>query len=191
MSYDPYSFDAFQAKKKHLKKKLKIIILVVVAGLILIFIAWIVLFSKRPLSYDELFFSSRIEETSDGVCVVIFSVKEDTPYYTSKGGISGESYRLDFESSIDYRDWSFTLSASLWDKFFHTFEERHDMLQSFTVEGVQCEKMDGKWQFTRIVVGVPDENGKTLVFRQLVGRLFYKNPDGSTVLLWDFMGDEP
>lgn len=187
MMYDPYSFEAFQERERRHKVKIRRIMLIFLIAFVMVLILYIFLFSKKPLSYDELGMNARIEETSDGNSIVIFSTKEDTPMYLYKGEIGSVSY-LDYDTKIDYRDWTFTLYASLWDKIFHAYKDEHDILQSFTTDGVQCEKMEGKWNYTKIIVGVNSENGDSLIFRQLVRKIIYENPDGTTILLWDCSG---
>ena len=190
MTTDPYSFEAFQEREKQRRKKLVKGLLITAAVLTVLFAVYVILFSERPMPYNELGLSYRIENTPDGVSVVVFTVRDCPVYKTSKGGITADGW-TDYSREIDYRDWTITLYASLWNKLFHTQKGEADLFQCFTTEGVQCVKMEGKWDFTRIIVGVPGENGKNLIFPQLVGRVLYKNPDGSTVLLRDFTEDAP
>ena len=190
MTYDPFSFEAFQEREKQRRKKLVKALLIAAAVLVLLMTVYAVLFVQTPLSYDELGLSSRIEQTPDGVSIVVFTISGPTDRIFAKGGMTSDGF-VDYEHEIDYRDWTFTFCASRWDKLFHPVEGTADVFQCFTTDGEQCERMEGKWHIGKGVVGVSGPNGEHLIFRLLVGRVFYKNSDGSTILLRDFTEDAP
>ena len=190
MTRDPYSFEAFQEREKQRRKKLVKGLLIAAAVLVLLIIIYAVLFVRTSLSCDELGLSSRIEQTPDGLSIVVFTISGPTTRIFAKGGMTSDGF-VDYENEIDYRDWTFTFYASRWDKLFHPVEGTADVFQCFTTEGEQCEKMEGTWRIGKGVVGVSGPNGEHLIFRQRVGRVFYKNADGSTILLRDFTEDTP
>ena len=102
MTTDPYSFEAFQEREKQRRKKLVKALLIAAAVLVLLMTVYAVLFAQTPLSYDELGLSSRIEQTPDGVSIVVFTISGPTDRIFAKGGMTSDGF-VDYEHEIDYR----------------------------------------------------------------------------------------
>lgn len=184
MSEDVYSFEAYQKRHEIKKKRIKKLLFILALLTIIFTIIYFVFFAKYPLSYDEVGIDMWINENS----IIVFSTQNASTEFTYHSTLKKDPYIVDLNQQKEYRDRTFHISASLWDRYFK--KGKYTMIQGFTTEGVACTYMDEEWNFDNIKVGYKNENGNSVVLQQLTGRLYYDNPDGTTVLLWDFTEGE-
>lgn len=173
-NYNHYTEDTCEEEYKQrqmvAKKRKKIILISLSLFLVLCLAIYLVFFVRYPLTYDEL---QLYVQEEDGIIYTYAT------WSTMGGFITG--YRsttplyLDFEKDVDYREFHFQFSASRWELLRYpgttrSIDKYYTNGAVVGSEGYVCHR---------------DDEGILHNMDQRCGRLYYDNPNGTTVLLWE------
>lgn len=178
MQADNFSNLAFENYQINQKKKQKLIvsIVILIVALILVCAIYSVFFVPRPMAYKDVKLSCNWTEDE----ILEITLHNVGMYCGYIGDLGSEPYLINFVDGLVYRDRYFTYENSLWNRWLYT--NNIAIFARYTTEGVLCNTEGSEGHY--------DANGK---YHQLIpaqSRIYYKNPDGSLVLVWDFLAEE-
>lgn len=138
-------------------------------------VLYVCLFIKKPLEYGEIEGGIRTKVAGG---VVTFVATAPTKYVSYSGGImrnASEDY-YDIENGIEYRSFYFEGEAALWGKLFSV--ESNARVSSFSLksDGSGIRSNDEE------LYEAPEEGTGQL--QTCINRVYYKNSDGTAVLIW-------
>lgn len=162
--------EEYRHKLKVSRKHKKIILLALSLMLALCLILYLVFLAKYPLPYDDLQLNVQEE---NGIIYIYATWTSDEGFI--KGSISSTPIYLDYENDIDYREYHFQLSASNWKLLRYPGTTR--LPDKFYPNGVVVDSES----YVRHI----DEDGIAHDMNQRYGRVYYDNPDGTSILLWE------
>lgn len=169
----------YAAAKERKRKRIKKALIFICIFAVVMTAVCVYLFKPIHLT-SEVLDLEPIEK--DGIIYIYATWAEGGVRYGSSGvsTLSDEkrvSYYIDYENKIDYVDYYFRLEASRWNLLFHPKRDYMSTLKYYP-DGSEVGKM---WGTHRHV----DENGTVYYLTAKCARLFYDNPDGTSVLVWE------
>lgn len=162
------------------KKIANLVTLIILLLFVLFIILYLILNIPTAMDYDDYEGGIRAEVNSG---VVTFRATAPAEHCSYSGGLihNADSDYYDMENGIEYRSWYIEGQASLMGKLFGVEEGVRVSMFSLGDDGDSLRY--GKTE----LYGEPKDAGKYLELR--INRVYYKNSDGSFVLLWSLDGD--
>ncbi len=171
----------YEDGRVNFRKIFNLISLLALLIFVLAVVLYVCLFIKKPLEYEEL--EGGIRTRVNGTTVT-FVATAPTKHVSYSGGImrnAAEDY-YDIENGIEYRSFYIEGKAALWGKLFSV--EENIRVSSFSVNtdgsGIRSNETD--------LYKTPEDGTDQLKTR--INRIYYKNSDGTTVLIWSLDGNE-
>ncbi|MBQ9134135.1 MAG: hypothetical protein IJX64_06350 [Clostridia bacterium] len=174
----------YAAAQERKRKRIKKIILGILVFAVIMTPICVYLFKPIHLIAEDLDLEA-VEK--DGIIYIYATWAEGGTIYARTGGgstldedVKRVSYYIDYENKIDYVDCHFRLEACRWDLLVHPKRD-YIFTEKYYPDGRSVATI---YESHRVI----DENGTAYQMSSRCARLFYDDPDGTAVLVWECEG---